>query len=937
MQILNNKSVAILIAIFLMSSMLASTLLVPNTSAHQPAWQIPTYAYVTANPSPVGVNQQVLVVMWLDKLIDPTTAIINDWRFHNYNLTIVAPDNTVSTTIFVNVTDTTSSQTTTFTPTQVGTYKIYFNFPGQNYNDYSHNPASTLVNDTFLASSATTTLIVQQQPLPGPIGSYPLPADYWTRPIYGENTDWYSISSNWLGSGAPPISSFGSGIAGSGGIGAFTGSAQLNRYPGDAVGSQTAHIMWTKPLQQGGVAGGNVFPVPANTFFEGSAYNQRYTNPIIMDGILYYTEPVSFTGTTSGPTDAVDLRTGQVLWSRTDVPALSFGYIYDLEDPNQHGVFPPILFTSGYARAFDAYTGDPLFNVTGVPSGMEALGPQGEHLRYVIANAGSASSPDYRIGEWNSSKIWTYTLNPFTNASLLSPTVYNMSTIVSFGVAQSPAIPVPGNQFNGNNSNAYIVDGSISNPANPLSRYDWNYSIPLYNTLTANQLGNTSVLAVFPNNMMLLRVGAYPVLADASTTAGVSATNNAISFTTPYTYYGINLNASKGTIGTTLWSNTLNAPPGNVTVTFGGADPTVGVFVEGTKETMQWTGYSLANGAKLWGPVGNQSPWDYYGNPIYDYASGQVAYGKLYSSGYGGIIYTYDLKTGNLLWTYGDGGLGNSTRSGFYTPYGGYPTFINAVGGGVLYLVTTEHTIETPVYKGALERAINATDGTEIWQLSGYTGEFSAMSYGIADGFATWFNGIDNQIYIVGRGSSATTVNAPNAALAFGTPVVITGTVTDTSSGTKQNAPAADFPHGVPVSSDASMKDWMGYVYQQKPIPTNFTGVQVTIGVIDSNNNTRAIGTATTDASGMFSLTWTPNIEGNYTVFANFPGTNGYWPSYAESAFNVMPTAAASPTQVPTSSSASMTNTYVLASAIAIIIVIIIIGALILMMLRKRA
>ena len=47
-----------------------------------------------------------------------------------------------------------------------------------------------------------------------------------------------------------------------------------------------------------------------------------------------------------------------------DVPPLSFGYIYNLWNGDQHGIFPPILFTSNFARAFDAYTGEPMFNVT---------------------------------------------------------------------------------------------------------------------------------------------------------------------------------------------------------------------------------------------------------------------------------------------------------------------------------------------------------------------------------------------------------------------------------------------------------------------------------------------------------------------------------------------------------------------------------------------
>ncbi len=322
----------------------------------------------------------------------------------------------------------------------------------------------------------------------------------------------------------------------------------------------------------------------------------------------------------------------------------------------------------------------------------------------------------------------------------------------------------------------------------------------------------------------------------------------------PYTYFALNLNASRGTVGSVMWTNTVPAAPGNVTVLFGPADPTSGVFTEGYKETMQWVGYNLYTGAKLWGPTPSQAPLDYYGNPITPLIQAQLAYGNLYSMGYAGIMYCYDAKTGALKWTYGNDGAGNSTNAGLNSPFGDYPSFINAVGNGVIYTVASEHTINTPIYKGALQRAINATTGAEIWTLSGYTGEFSAMSYAMADGYNTWFNGYDNQIYVVGRGPTSLTVTAPNNAADLGTPVVIRGTVMDVSSGTTQTQQAGQFPNGVPVASDASMKDWMGYVYQQKPLPTNFTGVSVTVDVIDSNGNYRNIGTATTDATGMYSL-----------------------------------------------------------------------------------
>jgi len=311
-----------------------------------------------------------------------------------------------------------------------------------------------------------------------------------------------------------------------------------------------------------------------------------------------------------------------------------------------------------------------------------------------------------------------------------------------------------------------------------------------------------------------------------------------------------------------------------------------------------------------------------------------MAYGKAYSSEFSGIIYCYDVKTGNLLWTYGNGGAGNSTSSGLYTGQGNYPGTIAAIGSGILYTITTEHTVTTPIYKGALARAINATDGTEIWTISDYTSEFVYQCYAMADGYNTWFNGYDNQIYVVGKGSSQTTVSAPNLAAASGQSIYISGSVTDTSTGTTQNAQAARFPNGVPVASDASMKDWMGYVYQQKPQPTNFTGVEVTLNVVDSNGNYRSIGTTTTDSNGFYGKSWTPDISGEYRIIATFAGTNGYWPSSAETGFVVdgpVATATPQPTQIT-----SMADQYLLPGIIGLAIVIIIVGAVIILALRKR-
>ncbi len=76
----------------------------------------------------------------------------------------------------------------------------------------------------------------------------------------------------------------------------------------------------------------------------------------------------------------------------------------------------------------------------------------------------------------------------------------------------------------------------------------------------------------------------------------------------------------------------------------------------------------------------------------------------------------------------------------------------------------------------------------------------------------------------------------------------------DVSPGAKQSAVEKNFPNGLPCVSDDSMSKRMEYVYQQQLMPTNTTGVTVSIDVLDANNNYRNIGTATSDDHGFFSF-----------------------------------------------------------------------------------
>ena len=811
--------------------------------------------YINASPNPVGIGQQTIIVLWIDKAF-PSASASNDIRPHDYTLTITAPDGKTETRHWDVVLDSTSSQFSLFTPDQVGTYNLKFNYGGQKYTF-----TGTYQNDTFLPSNATTTLTVQQEPVSGP-PNYPLPTEYWTRPIEGQNTAWWTVSSNWLGSsdytalGSPQI---------------------VLDYQPDGTAPNSAHIMWTKPINDGGVVGGSRLGVDGNVFYTGSSYNERFAQPIIMDGRLFYELPYG-NSATGGGMNCLDLRTGETLWTTntTGIGMAAFGYYYSYDSPNQHGVLPEgLLFANNFARSYDPSTGIPTtMNITNAPTATasnEVYGPSGEHLRYILTNLGNTTQPKYYLAEWNSS--------------------------LAFGAGTGLS---PSNWYSG------TVNASLP------SCYDWNVSIP-------GLASGSSIVYSFYNDLILGRNGTLP----------------AIDSWTPYTMWAINIKPESR--GTMKWMKTFDAPAGNITVLQGAADINSRIFTMAYKETMQWSGFSLDDGHQVWGPTAPQTSFDYYQFAVLPFSTtpfGKTAYGNLYSSSYGGICYCYDMKTGNLLWTYGNGGEGNSTYAGTESGWQNWPIFPFAIADGKIYLLSGEHSANTPLYKDEKVRCIDAITGKEIWTIFGYGGYRTRSGIAIADGFMVYCNHYDMQIDCFGKGPSSTTVTASPEVSAFGDSVLIKGTVMDIAAGTEQKEQAARFPNGVPCVSDASQSAWMEYVYMQKPRPTNTTGVQVVLSVVDANGNYRDIGT-TTSNDGFYAFTWKPDIAGQYTVYASFGGSESYWSSHALTAFAVDP---AHPTLAPTETPIQSAADMYFVPAIAGIIVVIIIGfALIaILLLRKR-
>jgi len=875
----------------------------------------------------------------------PDSAINNDIRMQGYMLNITLPDGNV-TTLGPFIPDSTETTYTQYTPTELGTYSLVFWYPTTVYywNDTTYalggGPGGSTDElawdgDVFTGStSAVQHFTVTSTPAVSAVNSYPLPTAYWTYPVEGQNTYWAdTVMSNWYGIAAPTMGTTGLGT-----------TESTSKIQPDGTGPTSAHILWTDPIpdQAGGIVGGSNVGVPGNMFYTGQSYNQRFANPIIMYGILVYQTPAFTSGgdtvSVAGPTVAIDLKTGKQLWS-AQLPTLSFGMNPDWETANQEGViYNGILFTANYANAYYLLTGQSMFNVTGVPaqtiteflpgvpstalfsfvtvpvgapmvqnSGSDndaGVISSGAYLTDYVLNDGTAANPQYYLSEWNATNLWT------------APSYY-------------PALTTP-------------VNGAAA------SMYDFNISLPYFNGNPTTSTGVLEVLRAFYGDIMLVINGTI----DPSN-PGYIMWGGWANTTQPYTITAINLNPNaNGGIGSMLWRQTYTDPAGPTTT-----DPVLvwpetisnvtNIFTMYDTYNMEIYGYSIRTGQQVWGPITQgypQQPFDVFSGSVSTQNTGShmvdPANGNLYMSSYGGVVYCYNDSNGDLLWSFGNGGVDNSTQTGYGQPWALNPIMIAAITSqtNMIYCFNNAHSPTTPLYKGSLVYDLNATTGAQIWNLMSWDdgGQFVANGGAIADGEWVYDNVYDMEITAVGQGPSQLTVTAPQTAGSVGTPLVIRGTIMDISAGTKQNEQAADFPNGVPCVSDASQSAWMPYVYMQKPEPTNVTGVPITLSVIDSNGNYRPIGTVTSDSSGMFTYAWAPDIPGSYTLIATFAGSNSYYGSSDETSFYATAAPATpAPTAVPATNLATASDLTlgITAAVIAIIIAIAIVGFL---LIRKK-
>ena len=152
---IKNSKLSKQITFILLVTMTISMFALP-TQAHTPRYDIPTFAYISVTPNPVGVGQDINIVVWVDKAL-PGAVVTNDIRFTDYKVTITKPDNSTETITWPIFTDTTSSAYSKYTPTMTGTYSFVFTHPNLTY-----TWSGTWQNDVFMGSTSETAYVTVQ-------------------------------------------------------------------------------------------------------------------------------------------------------------------------------------------------------------------------------------------------------------------------------------------------------------------------------------------------------------------------------------------------------------------------------------------------------------------------------------------------------------------------------------------------------------------------------------------------------------------------------------------------------------------------------------------------------------------------------------------------------------------------------------------------------
>ncbi len=385
--------------------------------------------------------------------------------------------------------------------------------------------------------------------------------------------------------------------------------------------------------------------------------------------------------------------------------------------------------------------------------------------------------------------------------------------------------------------------------------YRWNYSkVPTSGANANNWPAGIEWTKTLPTPLSANAMSLFGISSDLSTIVCSARMNE---------FYGY-----RAIDGHSLWNLTLNyAVTANEGIALARGedrfivlDPTEIAFKCYSMLTgqLQWTSTSFSDNA--WATT-----WTVYWSETNDNEN-------LYAQFSDGTMRAYSLTDGHEVWR--SKAIPSTEYPNNAVPY---VTSLLMVDGKLYGFAgySSQYKIN-PISRFAMMICVNATNGDTIFTLNGGIRDAAA-----ANGYVIGTGDLDGYLYCLGKGQTQTTVKAPLTTVPAGTGVLIQGSVMDIS-------PASE---NTPAVSDADMSEWMDYLHMQNATllnnPPKPNGVTVKLTALAPNGDVVDIGTVTSDSGGLFKKTWTPQSEGEYTVYATFEGSNSYYSSSAETALSI--------------------------------------------------
>jgi hypothetical protein len=394
---------------------------------------VKTAGYISVSPLLVGVGQEATVNLWVSPIPHNYAYQALYEGYNGITVTFTKPDGSKDSFAPVDGTGQyVAGQTEAigaifffYASDMAGNWSVSFTMPEQNITDNT----GTVIYSACTSNTAYFT--VQEDPVnAGLLNGYPwaqLPNEntYWSYPINSNNREWSEISGDWL---QCTIQRF-SVISGVG----------TNLWQPYGSAPNTAHVVWSQPLQAGGIIGGDF----GSTSYTSAYSADFYRGVVVMDGKVFANIPNTNTF------ECIDLTTGEIMYTASGsidggihLPGNAYAQSsldssVVLNSSFGAGITPYLFESTGTTWNFyDTFTGTLMRSISNVSA-------SGYCCRLVDGTPFAYGTSGFNLFGWNMSKVvnndwstgitWTKPLMPrlYTDLGISS----DQSTIVlgSFG------------------------------------------------------------------------------------------------------------------------------------------------------------------------------------------------------------------------------------------------------------------------------------------------------------------------------------------------------------------------------------------------------------------------------------------------------------------------------------------------------------------------